>query len=157
MEQNLHLFEIIKHQHHALFQYLTETQNNGEKPNPLISKLLESLESDLEMEGIQILKPEFGDEVNPQTMKILSKSDPENDLDKPFYKISNNGKALLYSTPNTVHSVHECGWFKESEEPSEVAIISKATVTIFGKSKLDHREHVFNNPKPKTGTEGNLK
>lgn len=154
MEKNLHLFEIIKHQHHALFQYLTETQNKGENQNQLIAKLIESLESDLEMEGIQVLKPEFGDAVNPQTMKILSKSNPENDLDKPFYKISNNGKSLLYSTPNTVQSVHECGWFKESEETSEVVIISKATVTIFGKSNLDHREHIFNNPKSETGKKG---
>jgi hypothetical protein len=154
MEQNLHLFEIIKHQHHALFQYLTETQNKGEKQNQLIAKLIESLESDLEMEGIKVLKPEFGDAVDTQSMKILSRSSPENDLDKPFYKISYSGKSLLYSIPNTVHSVHECGWLKESEETSEVAIVSKATVTIFGKSELDHREHVFNNPKSKTTIEG---
>lgn len=138
------LFQIIKHQHSALFQYLCETKNNTQNRHPLINKLLESMESDLEMEGYIPIKPNFGEKTNPETMKLLGKSEPENESNRPIYEISENGKSLLYSRPDTVHKLHECGWIYEDEKTGETTLIEKATVTIFGKSNLINREAVFN-------------
>lgn len=139
------LFQIIKHQHNALFQYLNETKNDANSRHPLISKLFESIESDMEMEGFTPIKPGFGDVTNPDTMKLLGTSQPENESKMPLYELSENGKSLLYSQPDTVHKLHECGWLLTDENTGESNLISKATVTIFGKSTLPNREDVFNN------------
>lgn len=138
------LFQIIKHQHNALYQYLNETKNAANSRHPLISKLLESIESDLEMEGFTPIKPSFGEVTNPETMKLLGTSEPEIDSKRPIYEISETGKSLLYSRPDTVHKLHECGWIYEDENTGESKLIAKATVTIFGKSNLSNREAVFN-------------
>ena len=130
------MFEIIKHQHNVIFQYLAEAANRPSDQHLLLVKLLESLESDLEMEGIIPIKPKFGDAADPQTMRILNAIEPDTEKNRPIYQLSENKKSLFYSRPNTVHQVHECGWIHNHEETGEVKMITKTTVTIFGKSKI---------------------
>jgi len=137
------MFEILQHQYNTLFQYISDKRDNKEEPSPFALKLLESLESDLESEGLVPIFPSFGDPVHPETMKFLGTQAPEDENNRPIYKTSPDEKHLYYSMPDTVYKVHTCGWKRYEEHDDGHTILVKAKVTIFGKSKLPDRKYSF--------------
>jgi hypothetical protein len=137
-------FNILIQQHDHLFQHVIALESNEGNSDSFPRKLLECLESDLELIGKTTIRPNQGDKADIKQMELMANTPPEDAKSRPFYfrKLANPG--LYYSIPGTVAKVHACGWLCEGAKIQEASIYRKAKVTIYGKSKLSNRDDEFN-------------
>jgi hypothetical protein len=137
------IFDILVQQHDHLFQHVLALEIKGEAGNSFPEKLLECLESDLELIGMTPICPRQGDEVNTESMELMANKPPEDANSRPFYFRKSGVPGLFYSVPGTVADVHACGWFTEDSSTDGVSVYRKAKVTIYGKTKLNDRDNYF--------------
>lgn len=139
------IFDILIQQHDHLFQHVSALKSEGGKDNSFQKKLLECLESDMEMIGKTPICPNQGDKANITHMELLANTPPEDANNCPIYFQKPNIPGLFYSIPGTVAKVHACGWLLENSSTQEVTIYRKAKVTIYGNTKLNDRDNDFDN------------
>jgi hypothetical protein len=137
------IFDILIQQHDHLFQHVLALESEGEKGSSFPKKLLECLESDLELIGKTLIRPNQGDKANIEHMQLIANTPPEDANNRPFYFQKPGITGLYYSVPGRVAKVHVCGWRSEDLRTHEVVIHKKAKVTIYGKTKLDDRDNRF--------------
>lgn len=137
------IFDILIQQHDYLFQHVLALESEGENGNSFPKKLLECLESDLELIGKTPICPKQGDKAKVEQMELIANTPPEDANGRPFYFQKSGNPGLFYSVPGTVAKVHGCGWLSEDSRTHEVSVYRKAKVMIYDKTKLEDRDNFF--------------